>query len=127
MLQKRTVLVIDDEEYVADALRIVLNDSGYRATVALTGSAGLRECEHQVFDVTITDLRLPDIPGMDVLTGIRRRQPASVIIVISSYGTPEIVAQILDLGSTGFLAKPFCPSELIELIESLISPEPDPS
>ena len=120
MSQKRTVLVIDDEESVADALGIILDDSGYRSTIALTGSDGLDKYDRQVFDVVITDLCLPDTSGLEVLTQIRRKGVACVVIVITAHGTPELTARSLGLGANAFLPKPFSPSELLELIARLL-------
>lgn len=121
MSQKRTVLVIDDEESVACALSIILNDSGYDATIALTGRDGLEKCDEQAFDVAITDLHLPDTSGFEVLTRIREKRAARVIIVITSHGAPDVVAEAVRLGAMGFLSKPFRPSDLLDLIERLLT------
>jgi DNA-binding response OmpR family regulator len=120
MSQKKTVLVIDDEEYVADALGIILSDSGYDVTIALSGADGLDKCDRQGFDITITDLRLPDMPGIEVISRVRQKQPGSVIILITSYGTPAIVSQALSLGARAYLPKPFQPSDLLDLIDQLL-------
>lgn len=120
MSRERTVLVIDDEESVADALGIILTDSGYRSTIALTGAKGLDKYDRQVFDVVITDLCLPDTSGLEVLTRIRRNGVPCVVIVITAHGTPELRAQSLALGANAYLSKPFSPSELLELIARLL-------
>jgi two-component system response regulator PilR (NtrC family) len=113
MADKITILVIDDEPIVADALMIVLSDSGYDVAVAMTGRDGLDKIATRRFDVTITDLRLPDMSGLDVLSSIRENDPASLIIVITAHTTPELVAESVRRGAVDVLSKPFFPSDVL--------------
>jgi DNA-binding NtrC family response regulator len=113
MEEKVTVLVIDDEPSVADALMVVLSDSGYEVAVAMTGRDGLDKISRHRFDVTITDLRLPDMSGMDVLSTIREKDPCSLIIIITAHSSPEIVAESVRRGAVDVLSKPFFPSDVL--------------
>ncbi|HYP52531.1 MAG TPA: response regulator, partial [Pyrinomonadaceae bacterium] len=61
------ILVIDDEESVRDALTLILEDEGFTVVSASAGREGIELARGSVFDLTITDLRLPDISGLDVL------------------------------------------------------------
>lgn len=121
MEKKLTVLVIDDEPSVADALMLVLSDSGYDVAVAMTGRDGLDKVSRQRFDVTITDLRLPDMSGMDVLSAIRDQDPCSLIIIITAHCSPEIVAESVKRGAVDVLSKPFFPSDLLALLEKALT------
>ena len=96
------VLVIDDEPSVADALRVILEDEGFAVVVASTGREGLEQAGRAAFRVTITDLRLPDMDGLEVLGAFRERGLGGAVILITSYGTPEIIARARDLGADGF-------------------------
>lgn len=121
MANKAAVLVIDDEPSVADALGMILGESGYEVIVAATGLSGLEQADHKRFDVTITDLRLPDISGLEVLARIREKDPTTIVIVITAYSTQEVVAELLDHGAMQVLRKPFSPSEILKSIDTALS------
>lgn len=115
--QKRElILVIDDEPSVADALKMILEDHGFGVVVAPTGREGIERACRAGFSVTITDLRLPDIDGLDVIGAIRERGAGGSIILITAYGTPDIFARARDRGAIGVIPKPFSPSDIIQLI-----------
>ena len=109
------ILVIDDEPSVADALRLILEDQGYRVTVARTGRAGLEAARQKRFRLVITDLRLPDISGREVVEEVCRVWPGSVIIMITSYCTTEVCAAVHKCGAAAVLMKPFAPAEIIKI------------
>lgn len=121
MAQKETVLVIDDEPSVADALKVILSDSGYRVAVAMSGREALEKLGKRRFDLVITDVRLPDISGLDVLRHLRRSHPGVLAIIITAHHTPELAAESLSLGAVAVLPKPFSPSDLLTVIKTAFS------
>jgi DNA-binding NtrC family response regulator len=120
MGEKIGVLVIDDEPSVADALRLILDDNGYTAVVACNGHDGLEEARKRRFDVTITDLRLPDMSGLDVLSAIRQADSNSLVIIITAYGTSEAIVELMSHGAVDVLPKPFFPSDILKVIEAAL-------
>lgn len=116
-----TVLIIDDETSVADGLRLILTDIGYEVTVAATGTNGIEIARAKKFDLTITDLRLPDMSGLNVLSSIRKSDSKNQVIVITAFSTPEVVVESMNRGAVGVLSKPFFPSELITLLDKALS------
>ncbi|HLM56957.1 MAG TPA: response regulator [Pyrinomonadaceae bacterium] len=114
------VLVIDDEPSVADALRMIMEDEGFAVVVAASGREGLEQARRARFRVTITDLRLPDMDGLEVLGAFREGGVGGSVILITSYGTPEILARARDLGAVGVIAKPFLPSEILKLVAAAL-------
>ena len=115
------VLVIDDEPSVADALRVILEDQGFGVVVAATGRAGIEQARRAVFCVVITDLRLPDVDGIDVITAVRDGGMGGAVILITSHGTEEIFARARARGADGVAAKPFVPSEIVQLIAATLA------
>ncbi|HWP43959.1 MAG TPA: response regulator [Blastocatellia bacterium] len=118
MSEKTSVLIVDDEISVADALEMILGDNGYDVTVALTGREALSKIDAQQFDITITDLRLPDISGLDILSRIREKGSSCLVIVITAHKTPEVVLESKCRGAYEVLSKPFFPSDVLKLISS---------
>jgi DNA-binding NtrC family response regulator len=114
--QSDAILIIDDEPSVADALRLILGDQGHRVLVAATGRGGLELARRERVRVVITDLRLPDISGLDVLGALRRERPHLPVILITSHGTPELSAEARRAGAMAVLDKPFAPAEIISLV-----------
>lgn len=118
MAQNETVLVIDDEPSVADAISVILSDSGYQVVVAMSGRKALEELSKRRLDLAIIDVHLPDMSGLDVLRHLRRSHPDVTVIIITAHYTPELAAESLSLGAAGVLAKPFSPSDLLTMIET---------
>ena len=123
MTKKNTVLVIDDERIVGDALMTILSDCGYEVTVTRTGCEGIERASKQQFDFTITDFHLPDMTGLDVLSSIRKQYPCSLIIVITAYSTPEIIAESKRRGAIDVLSKPFSPADVLNILTKSLEKE----
>lgn len=121
MAEKIKILVIDDEPSVVDAVKLILKDNGYDAVGAMTGRDGIEEETRARYDVTITDLRLPDMSGFDVLRRIRRKNPQSRVIIITSHSTPEIISRARINGAVDVLPKPFSPNELLQLVNHALT------
>lgn len=119
--ERARVLVVDDEPSVADALRVILEDEGFAVVVAANGRDAIAEARRAPFSVTVTDLRLPDMDGLDVIGALRGAGAGGAVILITSHGTPEIADRARDLGAVGVIAKPFLPSELLRLITDGLS------
>lgn len=117
--QSDIILIIDDEPSVADALRLILVDRGHRVLVAATGRGGLELARRERVRLVITDLRLPDISGLEVLGALAAEWPRLPVILITSHGTPELSAEATSAGAAAVLSKPFPPAEIIRLVEGL--------
>ena len=117
------VLVIDDEPSVADALRVILEDEGFAVVVAANGRDGIAEARSAPFSVTVTDLRLPDMDGLEVIGVFREGGHGGAAILITSHRTPDIYARARDLGVAAVIAKPFLPSEILQLIGATLQSE----
>ena len=118
------VLIIDDEPSVADALRVILEDEGFAVVVAANGRDGIEQARRAPFSVTVTDLRLPDMDGLEVIGAFREGGLGGAAILITSHGTPDTFARARDLGVVGVIAKPFPPSDILRLIAAALEPRP---
>ena len=119
------VLVIDDQELLADLIAEAFRDEGYEADAVYGGAAALRLFERTHHTLVIADLVMPDVDGLDIIRGIRRIDRNSKVIAISGGGALE--SQLLlnaarAIGADASLQKPFLPSELVALAAVLLTP-----
>ena len=115
-----TILVVEDEEELADLLRVNIEAAGYRVLVARNGEDGLDRFRQDRPDLVTLDLKLPDISGFRLLDLFKRSLPASTpVIVVTALDYAE-AGQVVRAGADDFITKPFEPSELIERIQYLL-------
>ena len=104
-----TVLVVDDEALLRWSLGEMLRRSGH-TVIEATSAGGARDAVSHAsgpIDVVLLDYRLPDSNDMDLLEEIRRRLPRCAVVLMTAFGTPEMVQGALDLGVYCVLSKPF--------------------
>ncbi len=114
------ILVIDDEERIRDACKMVLEDEGYPVAMADNGGLGLKMIEERHFDVILLDLMMPEISGLEVLPKLRERHPDTAVIVITGYATVEHSIEAMKKGAFDFIPKPFTPDQLRAVVAKSI-------
>ena len=114
------VLIVEDEPHLRDALRVILEDRGFSVATAATGGAGVELARRGGFRLVITDLRLPDMTGLDVLRAVRDLNPRAALILTTSHGSPEVFAEAREIGAAAILDKPFSPAQLLHLIDATL-------
>ncbi len=110
----KRVLIIDDDPSVLRSCEKTLAPEGYELKTAMRGDVALELLNGENFDVVLTDLRLPDTSGMDVLKEVKSRSPDTEVIVMTAFGTIEKAVEAVKLGAYDFITKPF------ETVERLI-------
>jgi DNA-binding response OmpR family regulator len=112
------ILVVEDEEAIADFLERGLAAEGYGVTVALDGTEGERLALESGVDMVILDRMLPGRDGIEVLSAIRRAKPALPVIVLTAKGDVADRVEGLDAGATDYLTKPFAFDELVARVRA---------
>lgn len=116
------VLVIEDKPEMIQILTdYVLGPQGYVTLAALNGEEGLRMALSEEPDLVILDLRMPRMSGLQVLQTLRERQCPVPVVVITAYGSEEVVVRALRLGANDYVAKPFELDEMIKVIERVMN------
>ena len=110
------ILLIEDDASAASALRRVLADESYDVTTTTRGDDGLGLAEARVFDVVITDLKLPGLDGMELIRRLHAAKPRLPIILMTAHGTTDTAIEATKQGAYDYLLKPFEMEELIELV-----------
>jgi CheY-like chemotaxis protein len=124
----KRILVVDDEECIADTLALILRSSGYEAGSVHDGRSALRECERWMPDLVISDVVMPELNGIDLAIAIRERYPACKILLISGLAaSQELAEQAFRKGhSFEILAKPIRPIELLAKIKTVLKDDDVP-
>jgi two-component system response regulator PilR (NtrC family) len=99
------VLVVDDERSMRELLSIVLRRDGYDVLIAEDGAAGLELLKHERVDILITDIRMPQMNGVDLLREAKRISPDIVSIVMTAFATTETAVEALRLGAADYVTK----------------------
>ena len=107
MEENGRILVVEDEHDMLLGLRKILSNQGHNVDIAGTGSAGLKKIEESVFDIVITDLKMPDVDGIEVLRKVKEINSDTMVIVITGYGTVESAVEAMRLGAYDYITKPF--------------------
>src|SRR5271155_1660229 len=107
------VLVIDDDASLRFTLEAVLSDAGLSVDVATGGAAGIAAFEARGADVVLTDLAMPDVDGMQVLTRIRAQDPSVPVLMLTAHGSERVAVAAIKAGAFDYLPKPFDPDELV--------------
>jgi len=93
------ILIVDDEPTIRQSLKGVLEDEGFKTSMAESGEAGLDIISKHAFDVVLLDVWLPGIDGLETLERIREKENAPEVIMISGHGTIETAVRATKLGA----------------------------
>ena len=115
----RTVLVVDDEPMIADIVARYLRAAGYHTVVARDGEEALRLSDLHRPDLVVLDVMLPGIDGLEVMSRLRRRRPAAVLLLTARGEHDDRIAG-LRLGADDYLSKPFFPGELVARVQAVL-------
>ena len=110
---KVSILIVDDEPSVGDALKLVLESNGYEVVLVNNGLEGIDQARKRRFGFSVVDLFLTDISGFQVIADIRQLQPQTPILLITAHGGPQVFDEAMKLGACAALAKPFPPAEIL--------------
>jgi PAS domain S-box-containing protein len=124
------VLIIDDEEAVAEAAQAILEYVGYTTTIRLSGREAVAFCQDsmQLVDLVLLDMVMPDMSGPECFAELRRIRPDSKILLCSGYDRNHAVQELLNQGVVGFIQKPYDLDDLAQVCADVLkqhaSPEP---
>jgi len=120
--RKKKILVIEDDAEMRSLLKdFIEEEEGYEADSVGDGSEAFRKLAKEHFDLILTDIRMPGLSGMDILPGLKKLQPRSLIIVITAFGSEEVYRRALERGADSYLEKPIHFDELRKLMQKMVS------
>jgi two-component system, NtrC family, response regulator PilR len=101
------ILVVDDERSMREMLAILLKREGHEVVVAENGRAAIELLNQRAFDLVVSDARMPDIDGLEVLRHARSIDPSVIAIMVTAYGSPDLLRGVAQLGVNDYVEKPF--------------------
>ena len=113
------VLILDDERIVCDRLKPALEKLGFQVEAYTDSQQAVARLAEERFEVLVTDLKMPGVGGMDVLSFVREHCPSTKVIVITGFATTDTAQRALELGAADFIPKPFKMSYLRDLVVRL--------
>ncbi|MGV3508056.1 MAG: response regulator transcription factor [Sphingobacteriaceae bacterium] len=116
------VLVIEDEELMIKALEFRLKKDGYEVYLARDGSQGIEMLNSSTYDLVITDIMMPFVSGLEVVSYIKSHpiMKDTPVIVLSSIGLERVVTEAFELGAEDFMTKPFNLGELVVRVKKFV-------
>ena len=106
------ILVVDDDASLRRVLQVQLEQEGYVVASASSAQQTLSMLQIQPYDLVISDLRMPEVSGLDLLRQIRLRYPEAIVIILTAFGTVETAVEAMKAGAYDYLTKPVHPDEL---------------
>ncbi|MHB8843374.1 MAG: sigma-54-dependent transcriptional regulator [Nitrospirota bacterium] len=111
-MKKSSILLIDDDDSLRRVMEFSLTEVGYSVQTAASGEDGLRLFEKDVFDAVVTDVTMPGMSGIEVLSTVRKSASSIPVIVITAYGTIEKAVEAMKRGAFDYITKPVSRDEL---------------
>ena len=115
-----TILVVDDENSMREFLEIMLNKEGYDVATAAGGGEAVNLLQKQDFDLVITDIRMKEMDGLEVLKKCKELQPSTIVILISAYASTSTAVEAMKWGAYDYLPKPFKVREIKAVIKDAL-------
>ena len=123
MVNTLDILVADDDPQMQIAIKANLARVGHNVNVVANGKAAIKELEDHTYDLIITDQRMPEMTGLELLGEISKRGIVSPAIMITAHGTITQAVEAMQRGAADFITKPFGAEDLLRVIERVVAPE----
>lgn len=110
------VLVVDDERFIREVLSDFLSMEGYDVRTAADGAAALIELKNRSFDIVLSDLKMPNMGGLELLKEINTAYPQTLTIIMTGFGTVETAIDSMKRGAFDYVLKPFKADEIVQVV-----------
>lgn len=119
-VEAATILVVDDEENAREGLSKILSKEGYVVETATNGKEAVDTIKRKIFDLVITDMRMPLMDGFEVLREIKKMDEGIGVIMITAYGEVESYLEAMNMGAFEYINKPVRVNELKRVITKVL-------
>ncbi len=117
----RRILYVEDNKDTADAVKIILTNSGYEVKTAANGNEGIKLVDKEFFDLIMLDIMLPDMSGWDIFASLTKKSVKSKFAFLSAIPVSgERIEELKKAGVSGYITKPFTKKELVENVKRIL-------
>lgn len=116
MSQQPSILIVDDESGILDTLRILLRKEGFEVTTAQGGKAGLEQIRSGNHDIVLTDVRMPQVSGLDILQAAKEQDTMTPVILMTAQASLQTAVAAVNAGAFYYIQKPFSNDELLAIL-----------
>jgi len=120
MTDQKTVLLIDDDESLRRVVEYNLREDGHEVVTAADGRTGLERFQASPVDLVLTDVRMPEMSGLEVLARVKAMQPDLPVIVLTAHGTIDAAVEAMKAGAFDYLTKPFTREQLLASVRKAL-------
>lgn len=117
---KGRILVVDDEKSMREVLRIFLGNEGYDVSVANNGEEAIEAVKKDIFDLIITDMKMPKAGGLELLKSAKQLSPDTVVVIITAFGSADSAVEAMKLGAYDYIQKPFQMDEIRLVVKNAL-------
>jgi len=110
-----SILVVDDESGILQTLQILLKNEGFDVSVAQGGKAGLDALKAHAPDIVLTDVRMPQVTGIDILAAVRQQDPETPVILMTAQASLQTAIQAVNEGAFYYIQKPFSNDDMVAI------------
>jgi len=112
-----SILILDDEPLVGDRLKPALEKNGYEVETFTDPREALKRLEARTFDIVLTDIRMENIDGIQILDSVVKMSPRTRVLMITGYATMQLARKAMAKGAFDFIAKPFKTADIQEMVD----------
>jgi DNA-binding NtrC family response regulator len=113
----KSLLVIDDEEMILDAIRVIFEDMGYTVSTTSDPVQGTEDAIKNSYDLVLTDIRMRSRNGAEIVEAVLEKKPQTRILVITAYPNDPLAARAIKAGAVGLLKKPFEIGKILDFLK----------
>ena len=122
---KKHILIVDDEVSIRELCKELLEEEGYKATLAVDGQDALDKMDFEIFDLFLIDMAMPRIGGFELMKMIKAKQPLAVIVILTGFSSIEGAVKAVHAGAFQYLSKPINADELFDVVKAGIQHSED--
>lgn len=116
MVATESILIVDDDETIQTVLQEILQLEGYAVETAACGKEAIEKSEASFFNLSLVDIKLPDMEGTELITELNKTNPQMIKIIITGFPSFDNAVKSLNLGADAYVMKPVNSKDLLELV-----------
>jgi len=120
MDEKQSILIVDDDKSTCRSLKLIFSKKGYDSKTVGTGREALKRAQERFFNLTLLDIKLPDMKGVELIALLKEMHPDMAVIMITGYASLETAIQALNNGASAYITKPLNMDEVLATIREAL-------